>query len=136
MPNELNANAQKWVKALRSGDYKRGRRALHMVTGNASQFCCLGVACELYRQEVGGEWVPDDPHRQVFKVGLFDADTQLLPPPVRDWLGIKTTDGDFSPTGGGASRSLTQLNDSYDFDFCKIADVIESRPKGLFNAKR
>lgn len=33
----------KWLKALRSGKFKKGKEALK--TGN--KFCCLGVACEI-----------------------------------------------------------------------------------------
>ena len=34
---------QKWVKALRSGEYKQGSRFLHY----EDKFCCLGVLCDL-----------------------------------------------------------------------------------------
>jgi hypothetical protein len=40
----------KWVRALRSGKYKQGRRALCKISGTkrpVKQFCCLGVLCEL-----------------------------------------------------------------------------------------
>src|SRR4051812_34484552 len=33
-----------WVKALRSGEYKQTKGALHTADG---AFCCLGVACDL-----------------------------------------------------------------------------------------
>lgn len=34
----------KWIKALRSGEYKQGNFILH----HADQYCCLGVACSIY----------------------------------------------------------------------------------------
>jgi hypothetical protein len=34
------ANKRKWLKALRSGKYRKGRRELHTQRGH----CCLGVA--------------------------------------------------------------------------------------------
>ena len=34
----------KWIKALRSGDYKQGTDCLR---SNTNQYCCLGVACDL-----------------------------------------------------------------------------------------
>lgn len=36
---------QKWVAALRSGEYKQGRGRLHQAKDNS--FCCLGVLCEV-----------------------------------------------------------------------------------------
>ena len=48
----LNPNAQKWVDALRSGEYKQTRGALRGDDeGNEPKFCCLGVACDLYAKE-------------------------------------------------------------------------------------
>lgn len=49
-------NVKKFVDALRSGDFKQGRRALR----SGDSFCCLGVACELYRRATNkGKWVTD-----------------------------------------------------------------------------
>jgi hypothetical protein len=36
---------QKWIKALRSGDYKQGHRALYCIFNNEETYCCLGVLC-------------------------------------------------------------------------------------------
>lgn len=62
----------KWIAALLSGKYKQGKGKLHKIanylfekgwksTGknaeDAERYCCLGVICELYRQETGkGRW--------------------------------------------------------------------------------
>lgn len=35
----------KWIKALRSGEYKQGRSKLKERTGSITRYCCLGVAC-------------------------------------------------------------------------------------------
>jgi len=37
------ADAMKWVKALRSGEYKQGTKLLKF----NGKYCCLGVACEI-----------------------------------------------------------------------------------------
>lgn len=34
----------KWVKALRSGEYKQGKNGLYNSDGS---YCCLGVACKI-----------------------------------------------------------------------------------------
>ena len=47
-PNDLAWAAEfienKWIPALRSGDYKQGQHALRY---DDDTFCCLGVACDL-----------------------------------------------------------------------------------------
>jgi len=41
------ARVRKWIKALRSGDYKQGRRTLKKVRKSTERWCCLGVALDL-----------------------------------------------------------------------------------------
>ena len=44
---------EKWVSALRSGEYKQGKEGLRIY----NEFCCLGVLCDLYIKETGvGFW--------------------------------------------------------------------------------
>ena len=40
--------ADKWIKALRSGQYKQG---LNYLNENNTNFCCLGVLCEIALSE-------------------------------------------------------------------------------------
>ena len=40
---------KRFVKALRSGKYKQTTGKLQ----NANSYCCLGVACDLYRIDMG-----------------------------------------------------------------------------------
>ena len=49
---------QQWLKALRSGEYKQGRRVLRKKTVEGElKYCCLGVLCELHRKATGArEW--------------------------------------------------------------------------------
>lgn len=39
-----------WVEALRSGEYEQTNGALRY----EDKFCCLGVACDLYRKHGSG----------------------------------------------------------------------------------
>ena len=105
----------KWVEALRSGKYSQGRNQLRTPGFPAETepvYCCLGVLCEVYRQETGlGEW------------GLgeqFLGNCVLLPAEVAVWAGVKS-----NPAIVG--RHLSAINDGEygGHDFCAIADMIE-----------
>ena len=123
----LNANAQKCVDALRSGKYKQGRSCLRATVEGESLFCCLGVFCEVYREEVGGSWEPIDQSEQLkFTDSENNGGINFLTPAVTKWLGLLWDDG------GNVFSSLPRLNDSDHFTFTQIADFIESQPEGLF----
>lgn len=47
---------QAWIDALRSGKYKQGEGYLAQKAGEETFYCCLGVLCELHRQDHGGSW--------------------------------------------------------------------------------
>lgn len=114
----MNENAQKWVEALESGEYKQGRGALL----KGYEFCCLGVACDVaikngvaLKVDRRGRWT------------VFDGCHLALPPAVQDWLGLRTEDGEAKD-----GTCLTSLNDWEDLSFSEIAAVIRSEPPGLF----
>jgi hypothetical protein len=46
----LTEPQRKWIEALRSGRFKQGRGSLRDAHDN---HCCLGVACELFREDLG-----------------------------------------------------------------------------------
>ena len=110
-------NRQKWVEALRSGNYKQGQKRLHTDDG----FCCLGVACDISGL---GEW----------KESCYDTnDVNVIPSFVKlsnevmDWLGAITHECSIFMVDEEdviAINFLTNLNDS-DWTFEQIADIIE-----------
>lgn len=114
-----------WVAALRSGDYKQGKGYL----ANKGQFCCLGVACELAIKDGVKVKRSDRPSG----VKEYDGVTGAMPLPVRQWLGLKYSDGAYKTDNGSyeESRSLAGLNDN-GYGFEAIAQLIESHPKGMF----
>ena len=108
-----------WTKRLRSGDYKQGTMDLC----SNGRFCCLGVLCEMAKEEgvvVSEDKVPcrtyrstSDPH---------DASEVILPGAVQDWAGL----GCSSPwvRSAGKMESLVALNDEGS-TFDEIADLID-----------
>ena len=135
----MNENAEKWVAALRSGDYDQTKSFLRDDKG----FCCLGVACDLYRKDTGdGKWkrkwmLLKSKHYYGFSFGSRNAKGEQvsgLPVPVSQWLGVGNALGNYDPlpTGNGKMASLSMRNDSGN-SFSEIADIIESEPEGLFH---
>lgn len=127
----MNDNAKKLIAALRSGEFDQIKRKLHTKYG----YCCLGVACELaVREGVIPPGVPDEAN-----IYYYEENSSSLPWSVQRWLGFSTGTGAFwdSSYDGGypipqlGAESLAALNDA-GWTFEKIADLIESEPKGLF----
>ena len=57
MENKLDPELKaKWLAALRSDEYKQGKYCLNI----EGEFCCLGVLCDIAKDEIGYEWVPGD----------------------------------------------------------------------------
>jgi hypothetical protein len=109
---------KKWVAALRSGKFKQGRYTLRRF----DSYCCLGVACEIYQDEVGDlDLNKDHTGRWQYNEKISD-----LPAKVQHWLGLANS------SGGYRGSSLTRLNDNM-HSFEEIADLIESEPEGLVN---
>ena len=113
----MNANAKKWVAALRSGKYKQAKAAIR----DGDHFCCLGVACDLYGKANKVKWTGAED---------FLGHSDVLPDEVREWLGL-TSDEGFYTARNGQSSTLAIRNDA-GVKFDRIADIIESEPKGLF----
>ena len=130
----LNPNAQKWVDALRSGEYVQGHRALY--EGLTHTFCCLGVACDLFAKAnpTEGHWSGNE------FFANHESSRASLPRPVADWLGMKREPkfvyqhNAYAIYDNASGKSLVQDNDTRKHTFDQIADTIESQPEGLFDA--
>lgn len=110
----MNSNAKAWVKALRSGEYKQGKGVLR---NKEDEFCCLGVACDLYCKAVEDIYDPD--------TESYGGKDCRLPDKVMEWLGLGGGFGDYF------GSSLSTKNDN-GTSFSDIAGIIESEPEGLF----
>ena len=104
---------QKWVDALRSGDYKQTQNRLH----NEYGFCCLGVLCDLYGKENNVEWEPSIYYNNDYE---FQHMVTVLPLSVMEWAGVE----EVNPYVNGGPFTLAELNDQGS-TFNEIADVIE-----------
>lgn len=118
----MNSDVKKlWIEALRSGQYRQARNTLRFMGHDGPSYCCLGVLCELYRQQVGaGQW--DDSNSYL-------GETSYLPPDVAEWAGLECTQGEYGDPDD--SKSLTEDNDGSKTvpakDFKAIADIIEEK---------
>ena len=120
---KLNKNAQKWVRALRSGKYKQGRGVLH---GAGDKFCCLGVACNLALES----GLKLETFTDLAGGTSYDGAGCYLPDKVRKWLGLRQNTGAYAKNSKSGS-TLAHLNDAGK-RFTTIARIIESKPEGLF----
>ena len=125
----MNDAAKKWVKALRSGEYKQGKELLR----EGDKFCCLGVACELAVKEgiINNPKIIQKPFvSHVSPLYEYEKKTTHLPEKVMKWLGLRDNEGGFF-TGRKKRKYLTTLNDN-GRSFKQIARYIELEPKDLF----
>jgi len=105
---------QKWVSALRSGEYQQGQCYLRTNSG----FCCLGVLCDLYAKENNVEWnLANNGHNYEFQE--FES---YLPSSVRKWADLEYC----NPPVNDEESTLARLNDN-GTTFNEIADVIEKQ---------
>lgn len=114
---------EKWVTALRSGDYRQGTLRLRWkgTAATSDTFCCLGVLSDLYRKETGrGHWVPGGVDGYIFKDG-YQMDTSGPTTGVCHWAGINPDDTDNDSVIG----HLMGMNDHHRNNFNEIADWIE-----------
>lgn len=120
-PKPSKTRIRAWVKALREGKYKQATDALRQ----GSRYCCLGVACDLYRKETGnGRW-----DRDAF-VLHGNAELAVLPPSVAAHLGVtvnprlKLVAAVRDPYNRKRTGDAATLNDD-GASFDEIADMIE-----------
>lgn len=120
--NDLSAVERKsliraWIAALRSGEYRQGNRTLRNA---ASEYCCLGVLCDVYRKRYNrGSWEERDASRNSPYFEMDGPHRCYLPKEIAEAIG---TDGDLSRD---FEVELVQLNDRDEATFKEIADYIE-----------
>ncbi len=118
--------ADKWIAALRSGDYVQTLGGLKTEDG----FCCLGVLCDIHAKETENEWATKKMDAHFTETFSYKHNSTDLPVEVQEWAGIKTSGGELPKSyidneDEEDSVSLIDLNDNRHLNFSQIAEVIE-----------
>jgi hypothetical protein len=141
---------ERWVAALRSGEYKQAEGYLSAITrhddGSLKEVvghCCLGVLCEIAVADgiIGKRVYAGSDSCMIYGSG---SETGALPPQVQQWAGLESADPNITYThtcdeecdemctdahdlgdGQEYNRSLSNLNDDLKLDFNQIAGLIE-----------
>ena len=111
--------ATKWVKALRSGEYKQTKGVLY----NGKGYCCLGVLCKITGEEFT---YSKEKNRYCVRGGGSNLESVLLPLHVINKVGMKSCSGLWLRH----EDSLSELNDQGK-SFERIAAIIEENYKEL-----
>ena len=114
---------EKWIAALESGEYMKGTGKLCLVESSGhTTFCCMGVLAELAIGDgVEVEKIWNDTFAQ------YQGELAFLPHVVRDWAGLKTTNGAYKDE---KEYSLVELNDESD-GFEPVIEIIRNHLEEL-----
>lgn len=121
MPKKLKAI---WLKALRSGKYKRAKGTLYDQT--TCGFCCLGV---LEHAVTGGvEYIESDNSPRMYPTVNWLSENDIN---FNQSCGFNSGYGDCKVFYSGRVIRLSELNDSGKLSFKKIADIIDKQVIGV-----
>ena len=127
MSERMNPEVKaKWLAALRNGGYIQARNDLRVQDANGlDSFCCLGVLCDLYRQEVGGQWSynGDEGFTVFHDASDGQAAGATLSDEIHRWAGAPISSIHVR-SRGEREDILANWNDS-GRTFSEIADLIE-----------
>lgn len=124
---------EKFLTALRSGEYEQGMGALCIENAGGKNHCCLGVLTDLAAKEGVVEWSSRTDRNYtrfgIFRDGVFEA--SVLPFEVSMWAlegfdrdAYNRNEGDIY-FGIGWRESLMAQNDFQSKSFRDIANLVE-----------
>ena len=111
---QIRSNRKRWIEALRSGKYFQGVGFLHSIEMGAHYYCCLGVACEIFRNEFDIPVIFDENRNMYY----YDGKECYISYPLEKYLGLNCE----------YAEELMLMNDTSRKSFIEIADHIETLP--------
>ena len=102
----------KWINALRSGEYKQGTGALK---NSNDAFCCLGVLCDIHAKETDTRWVDAEEGW----LSNYLGNDGSLPDEVIEWADLEGMDPVI------CFHFISTYNDKKGYSFDQLADLIE-----------
>ena len=125
---EQNQHREDWCEALESGAYQQ----THGVLRRGDTFSSLGVACEIFRQNVNLGWWKDstasESTMKTFNVPqnnwgplAYECSTQMPPDIVKVYFGMFYVEG--APSGHIALTDLLRLDENA-APFAEVAEFI------------
>lgn len=99
----------KWLEALASGKYSKGKRTLkYTFSEGQTKYCCLGVLCELHSEITGeGKWENDGENVRRYIVGER-RDSKVLPWNVVKWADLKDRAGTITLDKGDQNKLVAR----------------------------
>ncbi|WGH49596.1 hypothetical protein [Alishewanella phage vB_AspM_Slicko01] len=134
----MRESVKEWLADLRAGNFNQTTDVLRGEDANGNYcYCCLGVAVETYKRVTGKT------PRLIPRDQVNGEETLEQFPEVQEWLGLRGITGEASCSNAQAQSSLTDLdraltsltllNDSGNFSFNEIANIIEEKQEQLFH---
>lgn len=115
-----------WTNALRGLGKRKYNQGSNYLRRGDDTFCCLGVLCDLVEPERWSIGLRQNAHGIKYFVLGIDSDvvlaSQVLPDHLKHKFGIDES----------TEEALTQYNDSGQFTFEEIADIIDAH---IFDGK-
>lgn len=117
--------ADRWICALRSGEYVQGAHRLQSASG---LFCCLGVLTDMAIKEGIGRWDYSRYH-PTFIADDGQEDTNFLPAAVAEWAGVQSAAGRYGESEHSEDYLATRNDMGMSFE--AIADLIDAHRERL-----
>lgn len=131
MITEYHIRRSEWSKALKSGTYKQGTGSLVFVPEEKefreSEYCCLGVACMLFKDKIGLITYRADESEHSYCIGFADEDKEFFEGGLSSYVILTPKSKKFLGLSDDSVRILTTLNDR-GVGFPVIADVLNNLP--------
>lgn len=124
-----------WTARLRDPRTQQGRNLLTVLKDGGTFQCCLGVLCEIAREEGIVEGIPRPAWGEEIMIVYravddhSDRSNVTLPQAVQAWAELSVTEDSPFPNYGGRDviDALTVINDVARLSFPDIADEIDER---------